>query len=187
MTKRLNFYIIKGIVEELLDYLGYGGRYSFIQEGKIPSDMHPGKTALISVNGDIVGMVGEISPIVCKEDVYVMEINLDKLLEKKVGKMKYKEISKFPTVKKDISIVVDNYIPAQELQKAIKNSGGKLLQEVKVFDVYTGKGIPEGKKSVALSIELGDSTKTLTDEIILETMNKITENLKNKYKAELRT
>ena len=101
--------------------------------------------------------------------------------------MKYKEISKFPTVKKDIAIIVDEEISALELQKVIKNSGGKLLQNVKIFDLYKGKGIPENKKSIAFSIELGDSTKTLTDEIINETMNKITENLKNKCKAELRS
>ncbi len=186
-VKKVDFYIIKGIVEELLDYLGYNGRYSFVQEGNIPGDMHPKKTALISVNGTIVGMVGRVSPAICKEEVYVMEINLDKLLSKQVGKMKYKEISKFPTVKKDIAILVDNDIPAQDLQKAIKNAGGKLLQESKVFDVYNGKGIPEGKKSIAFSIELGDNTKTLTDEIINETMNKITETLNNKFKAELRS
>ncbi len=186
-TKKVDFYIIKGVAEEVLDYLGYSGRYSFVADGKIPNDFHPGKTALISVNGENVGIVGRVSPAICKDEVYVMEINLDKLLAKQVGKMKYKEISKFPTVKKDIAILVDSNVSAQELQKAIKNSGGKLLQESKVFDVYTGKGIPEGKKSIAFSIELGDSTKTLTDEIINETMNKITENLNNKFKAELRS
>ena len=186
-TKKVDFYIMKGIAEELLDYLGYGGRYSFVQDKKIPQDMHPGKSALISVNNDVVGLIGRISPAVCKDEVYVMEINLDKLLEKQVGKMKYKEISKFPTVKKDIAIIVDEAISAEELKKVIKNSGGKLLQNVKIFDLYKGKGIPENKKSIAFSVELGDSTKTLTDEIINETMNKITENLKNKCKAELRS
>ena len=96
------------------------------------------------------------------------------------------EISKFQSVKKDISILVDENIMAQDLQKAIKNSGGKLLQSVNVFDVYNGKGIPEGKKSIAFSVELGDSTKTLTDEEINAVMNKVTENLKSKFGAELR-
>ena len=148
--------------------------------------MHPGKSAIISVNNDTVGMIGRINPVICEDEVYVMEINLDKLLSKKVGKMKYKEISKFQSVKKDISILVDENIMAQDLQKAIKNSGGKLLQSVNVFDVYNGKGIPEGKKSIAFSVELGDSTKTLTDEEINAVMNKVTENLKAKFGAELR-
>ena len=182
-TKKVDFYIIKGIAEEVLDYLGYNGRYSFIADNsKISEDMHPGKSAIISVNNDTVGMIGRINPVICEDEVYAMEINLDKLLSKKVGKMKYKEISKFQSVKKDISILVDENIMAQDLQKAIKNSGGKLLQSVNVFDVYNGKGIPEGKKSIAFSVELGDSTKTLTDAEI----NKVTENLKAKFGAELR-
>ena len=74
----------------------------------------------------------------------------------------------------------------QRIKTAIKNSGGKLLQSVNVFDVYNGKGIPEGKKSIAFSVELGDSTKTLTDEEINAVMNKVTENLKAKFGAELR-
>jgi phenylalanyl-tRNA synthetase beta chain len=186
-TKKVDFYIIKGIAEEVLDYLGYNGRYSFIADNsKISEDMHPGKSAIISVNNDTVGMIGRINPVICEDEVYVMEINLDKLLSKKVGKMKYKEISKFQSVKKDISILVDENIMAQDLQKAIKNSGGKLLQSVNVFDVYNGKGIPEGKKSIAFSVELGDSTKTLTDEEINAVMNKVTENLKAKFGAELR-
>lgn len=185
-SKPVDFYVIKGIAEELLEHLGYEGRYSFLQNDKIPEDMHPGKSGLISVNNDIVGIIGRVHPGICKEEVYVMEINLDKLLTKKVGKMKYKEISKFPTVKKDIAIVVDKKITASELQKLIKNAGGRLLEKSKVFDVYTGKGIPEDKKSIAITVELGDSNKTLTDEEINSIMTKITESLASKFKAELR-
>ena len=108
------------------------------------------------------------------------------LLQKKVSKMKYKEISKFPTVKKDIALVVDKDITAQEMQKAIKSSGGKLLMNSKVFDLYQGKGIPEDKKSIAFTLELGSSEKTLTDEEITQTINKITESLDKKFGAELR-
>ena len=100
--------------------------------------------------------------------------------------MKYKEISKFPTVKKDIALVVDKDITAQEMQKAIKSSGGKLLMNSKVFDLYQGKGIPEDKKSIAFTLELGSSEKTLTDEEITQTINKITESLDKKFGAELR-
>ncbi len=185
-SKKVDFYVIKGVAEEVLDYLGYNGRYSFVQNDKIPEDMHPGKSAVISVNGEIVGIIGRIHPAICKDEVYVMEINLDKLLAKKVGKMKYKEISKFPTVKKDIAVVVDKKVAAEELQKVIKNSGGKLLQGSKVFDIYTGTGIPEDKKSIAITVELGDSSKTLTDEEISSVIDKITENLANKFGASLR-
>ena len=185
-VKNVDFYVIKGVAETLLDYLGYGGRYSFIVNNQIPKDLHPGKSAVISVNNDNVGIIGRINPTICKDDVYVMEINLDKLLDKKVGKMKYKELSKFPTVNKDLAFIVDNNITASEMEKIIKSNGGRLLQNVEVFDLYVGKGIPEGKKSIAFSIELGDKTKTLTDEEIMACMNKIAESVEKKFKAELR-
>lgn len=183
----VDFYVIKGICEELLDYLGYNGRYSFIQDKKLlPEEMHPGKSAVISVNNDNVGIIGRITPEVSSDEVYVMEINLSKLLTKKVGKMKYKEISKFPVVKKDLAILVDKEITSQELIKTIKNSGGKLLLDSKVFDVYEGKGIPENKKSIAFSITFGIQDRTLTDEEINALLEKIINNLENKHKAELR-
>ena len=100
--------------------------------------------------------------------------------------MKYKELSKYPAVKKDLAVLVENNVPAQELQKVIKNAGGKLLQNSKVFDVYTGIGIPLGKKSIAFSIELSDQNKTLTDEEINVVMAKIADNLSKKCGAMLR-
>ena len=180
-----DFYEVKGVVEELLDKLGFKGRYDFVVKDMI-EEMHPTKSAYINVNGKIVGMFGCVHPNICKDEVYVMEINLDKLLEKQTGSMKYKEISKFPTVKKDIALLVDKDVPASDLQKAIKSAGGKLLLNSKVFDLYTGKGIDEDKKSIAFTLEIGDSTKTLTDEEIAEEINKITENLAKKFNAELR-
>lgn len=186
-TKAVDFYVIKGVAEEVLDYLGYGGRYSFIADKeKLPEEMHPGKSAVISVNNDVVGIIGRITPEISKEEVYAMEINLDKLLAKKVGKMKYKELSKFPTVKKDLAIIVDKKELAQDTLKTIKSSGGKLLQDAKVFDIYEGKGIPENKKSIAFSITLGSQDRTLTDEEINGTMEKIIKGLENKNGANLR-
>ena len=185
-SKKVDFYVIKGITEEILDYLGYAGRYSFVVNDKIPGDLHPGKSAIISVNNDAVGIIGRVNPQICNDEVYVMEINLDKLLDKKVGKMKYKELSKFPYVKKDLAVIVDKDVLAQDLQKVIKSSGGHLLQDSKVFDIYMGKGIAEGKKSIAFTIELGSNDKTLTDDEIVSTMNKIVEGLEKKFGAELR-
>ena len=185
-TKNVDFYVIKGVAEEVLDYLGYEGRYSFVQNNQVPEDLHPGKSAIISVNNDNVGFIGRVHPAICKEEVYVMEINLEKLLAKKTGKMKYKEFSKFPSVRKDIAVLVDRSVTAQEMQKVIKANGGKLLLNSKVFDVYMGKGIPEGKESIAFSVELGASDRTLTDEDITNVMNKIAEGLEKKCGAERR-
>lgn len=186
-TKQVDFYILKGVVEELLDYLGYEGRYSFIvEQEKIAEQLHPGQSAIISLNGENIGMMGRIHPSIAKEDIYVFEINLDQLLEKKVGKMKYKEVSKYPSVKKDLAVVIDNQITAKEIDTLIKKAGGSLLTKIEVFDVYTGTGIPEDKKSIAYALTFERPDRSLTDEEINETMNKIIEFLAKKANAELR-
>ena len=171
--KQVDFYTIKGITEELLDYLGYGNRYSFILSESIPDTFHPGQSAAISVNNDIVGFIGRVHPEKSKDSVYVMEINLDRLLDKKTGKMKYKEISKFPSIKKDLAVVVDKNIVAGEIENYIKKAAGSLLIGSKVFDIYTGTGLEENQKSVAFSLEFGTNDRTLTDEEINQVLEKI--------------
>ena len=174
---QVDFYIIKGIAEELLDYLGYGGRYSFVVREDIPEELHLGQSAMISVNNDVVGLIGRVHPELSKEAVYVMEINLDKLLAKKTGKMKYKEISKYPTVKKDLSIVVDKDVESSQIAMQIKKAAGSLLLNSEAFDLYTGKGIDEGKKSLAYSLTFGANDRTLTDEEINSILDKIIDKL----------
>jgi len=183
--KDVDFYVIKGVAEEILDYLGYNGRYSFVMPKQMPSEMHPGQIAEISVNNDIVGMVGKLHPSVEKENVYVLEINLDKLLSKKTGKMKFKEISKFPSISKDLAILIDKNISADEIAKGIKKAAGSLLTNTEIFDVYEGKNIPEGKRSIAYSLSFGTNERTLTDEEINNIMSKVIDNLQ-KMGAELR-
>ena len=172
-SKQVDFYDIKGVVEELLDYLGYGGRYSFVVKDELPQEFHPYQTAQISVNNDIVGIIGKLHPNCTKDNVYVLEINLDKLLEKKTGKMKYKEISKFPSVKKDLAVVIDKDITSEEIAKQIKKLAGNLLLGSKIFDVYTGENIEENKKSIAYSLEFGAADRTLTDDEINAILEKI--------------
>ena len=185
--QKVDFYVIKGVAEEILDYLGYNSRYSFVKDKEnLPEDMHPGQSALISVNNDIVGLIGKIHPSVESEDVYILEIDLDKLLSKKVSKMKYKEISKYPEVKKDIAIVVDDKVTSKDIEVNIKKAGGSLLSSSKVFDIYTGKGIPEGKKSLAYSLTFASQNRTLTDDEINKAVEKIIERLEKELKAELR-
>lgn len=178
-NKQVDFYDIKGVTEELLDFLGYGGRYSFIVPNEIPKELHPGQTASINVNNDIVGIVGKIHPEVENEDVYVMEINLDKLLNKRVGKMKFKEISKFPTIKKDLAILLDKDIASKEVELKIKKKAGSLLQEIKVFDVYEGKNIDKNKRSIAYSLTFGNEKRTLNDDEVNNIMENIISSLEN--------
>ena len=184
--KDVDFYVVKGVAEEILDYLGYSGRYSFVLPSKMPKEMHPGQTAEISVNNDVVGMVGKLHPSIEKENVYVLEINLDKLLSKRTGRMKFKEISKYPEISKDLAIVVDKNISADEIAKLIKKAAGALLTKTEIFDVYEGVNIPKNKRSIAYSLSFGTMDRTLTDEEINNIMSKIIENLQNKIGAELR-
>lgn len=185
--QKVDFYVIKGVAEEILDYLGYNSRYSFVKDKEnLPEDMHPGQSALISVNNDVVGVIGKVHPTVESEDVYVLEIDLDKLLAKKVSRMKYKEISKYPEVKKDIAIIVDNKVTSKDIEVNIKKAGGSLLSSSEVFDIYTGKGIPEGKKSLAYSLTFASQNRTLTDDEINKAVEKIIERLEKELKAELR-
>ena len=186
-TKNVDFYIVKGIAEEILDYLGYANRYSFIRPQTIAKEFHPGQTAEISVNGDNVGIIAKLHPQEVSDDVYVLEINLDKLLDKKVGKMKYKEISKFPSVKKDVAFVMNKDIESKEIETVIKKAGGSLLTNIEVFDVYTGENVGENEKSIAYNLTFRDAKKTLTDEEITEVFNKVIDMVESKCNVKLRS
>ena len=190
--KQFDFYVVKGIAEEILNYLGYENRYSFVRKEEMPAEFHPGQTAYISVNNDIVGVIARLHPSVennvnnAKAPVYVLEINLEKLLQKRTGKMKFKEISKFPSIKKDIAFVVDDKVTSLELETNIKKAAGSNLESVKPFDIYKGEHIGENKKSIAYSLVFADSKRTLTEEEITETMEKIIDFVTKKCNAEFR-
>lgn len=184
--QNVDFYIIKGIAEEILDYLGYGNRYSFVHMKQQIPEFHPGQSADISVNNDIVGVIAKLHPNIAKDDVYVMEINLDKLLEKRTGKMKFKEISKFPSIKKDLAFVVDKSVESKDIETVIKKAGGSMLTNIEVFDVYTGTNIGENEKSIAYSLTFMDSKKTLTEEEVTAVFEKIIQMVENKCGAKLR-
>ena len=132
-----------------------------------------------------MGVIGRIHPEISKDSVYVFEINLEKLLAKKVSKMKFRDISIYPTIKKDIAIIADKNITADEISKVIKKAGGNLLVNHEIFDIYTN-AILGDKKSIAYSLIFGSNTKTLTDEEVNPIVEKIIENLENNLKVELR-
>ena len=184
--QKVDFYVIKGVAEEILDYLGYNGRYSFVKPKNEIKEFHPYQTAEISVNNNVCGIVGKLHPNETKDDIYVLEINLDKLLAKKTGKMSFKEISKFPAVNKDLALVVDKEVSACDLENEIKKAGGKLFLGSKIFDVYEGEKLGKNKKSIAISLSFGDMNKTLTDDEVNEAISKIVERLEKSLKAELR-
>lgn len=131
-------------------------------------------------------MFGRLHPNVSKDKVFVFEINLSKLLSKKVGKMKFKEISKFPNVKKDVAFIVNKDITSKEIEMVIKKASGSVLTNIEVFDVYTGENVGENEKSIAYSLTFNDTKRTLTEEEVMESFKKIIENVEKKCNARLR-
>lgn len=131
-------------------------------------------------------MFGRLHPNVSKDKVFAFEINLSKLLSKKVGKMKFKEISKFPNVKKDVAFIVDKNITSKEIEMVIKKASGSSLTSIEVFDVYTGENVGENEKSIAYSLTFNDTKRTLTEEEVMENFKKIIENVEKKCNARLR-
>ena len=180
-----DFYVVKGIVESLLDYLGYKNRYSFIVK-ELPEEMHPTKSVYIEVGNKVVGMFGEVHPSITKDEVYVIEINLDLLLEVKPGRVKFKEVSKFPGITKDLAFVLPKDVTSEEVINTIKQGCGKLLKSVEVFDYYEGDKIEKGKKSIAYSLYFESKEKTLTDEEVTPLFEKAIELVTKNHDAILR-
>ena len=171
--KVVDFYVIKGVMEELLDYLGFAGRYNLVVNEDLPAELHPGQSANIIVDGVKAGAIGKIHPTISKEDIFVMELNLEMLSNAKHEGMKYKEISKFPNVVKDVAFVMDKEITSEQIENVIRKVGGKRLIDVEVFDVYTGINLGGNKKSIAYTLTFNDKEKTLSDEEVLAIFNKI--------------
>ena len=183
--ERVDFYILKGIAENILDFLVYENRYSFLK-GDLPKELHPGMSACINVGGTILGFLGHIHPETLKDDVYLLEINLDKLLSLKTSKMKYKDISKYPSIIKDIAFIVDKDISSKEIIDTIKKASSKRLTNIELFDLYTGDKIASDKKSLAYKLTFMDTTKTLTEEEVMLEFNSIIDKVEKTLKATLR-
>lgn len=182
----VDFYIIKGIVEELLNYLGYNSRYSFVVDENIPNELHPYSSASIIMQGVNVGYIGKLHPNVTKDNIYVFEINLTKLLKNKSSRMNFKELSKYPSVTKDMAFIVNKDIQSKTIEDVIKKSGGRLLTDIDVFDVYMGENVGQNEKSIAYKLTFADSSKTLSDEEVTEVFEKIIIDVENKVGAKLR-
>ena len=183
--KKVNFYTLKGIIEELLEYLGYKNRYSFVVKD-LPNEVHPGQSASIVLNNVNIGIIGKVHPSFLKDDVYVAEINLAKLFSFRTKKMGYKEISKFPGIKKDVAFILDKKINASEVIDVIKKAGGKLLTDIKIFDVYTGENVGENEKSIAFSLNFEDMSRTLTEDEVMTVFNNIIDTVSKKINAKVR-
>ncbi len=185
-NKEIDYYLTKGLIENLLDYLGLNNRYTFRLSDNLPKEVHPRVNSEIIIDNEVVGYIGKVHPIVSKYNIYVGELSLDKLYAKKVRPIKFKELNKYPVIGKDLAFIVDNKVTSDEIIKVIKKSGGKLLTNIQVFDVYHGEKLKDNEKSIAFHLTFEDNSKTLTDEEINILFNKIINDVTTKCHAVLR-
>ena len=180
-SMKVDFYLMKGIVESILDYLGFKNRYSFVKSNV--SDLHPGISADILLDRKRIGIIGRVHPKVCKDEVYVCELSLNALMTK-VKPLKYKEASKYPTIVKDVAFIVPKAMLSSEVETVIKKAGGRLLSDIKVFDVY--EKLDNDKKSIAYNLTFMDSNRTLTDEEVMNVFDNIIKKVTTTLEVELR-
>ncbi|MCG7335442.1 phenylalanine--tRNA ligase subunit beta [Sporosarcina sp. ACRSM] len=187
-TKPVDFFVLKGIVEGMMDSLGLSEDLSF--EQAVIDGMHPGRTANILHNGEQIGLIGQIHPTEQKKrdlkNTYVMEMNLQKILSIETDELVYVPVPRFPSISRDIALVVDSGTSAGALETVIRSAGGKLLKDVKLFDLYEGANVEEGKKSVAFSLTYTDPERTLTDEEVVKAHDKVLKALTEQAGALLR-
>ena len=131
----------------------------------------------------IIGLIGHLHPSLLKDDIYVAEFAINPLMAK-VKPIKFKDANKYPEMEKDVAFIVDNEVTNKELEAAIKKSGGRLLANIEIFDIY--RDIEEGKKSMAYKLTFKDDSRTLSDEEVMNVFNKIIDEVCQKMNAKLR-
>ncbi|AXI40292.1 phenylalanine--tRNA ligase subunit beta [Bacillaceae bacterium ZC4] len=186
---KVDFYVVKGILDGLFDLLGLLDEIEYKQAKR--EGLHPGRTADIYLNGSFIGFVGELNPEVEKEydldETYVFELKLADLIQYEAKPVIYTPIPRFPSITRDIALVVDQHVHAGELQETIREAGGKLLKEISIFDVYEGERLGAGKKSIAFSLRYYDPERTLTDEEAAKAHEKVIKAVEEKFSAVLRS
>ncbi len=183
------FFTLKGELEALFAGLRLK-KASYCAVKDNPS-YHPGRCAKVTIDGVDVGVIGQVHPLVAKNygidvDVYVAEISFTKLLTVQLPDATYTPLPKYPSVSRDLSLICDEEITVAQVEDTITAAAGKLLRGVKLFDIYRGVGVPEGKKSMAFSMELRADDRTLTDTDSEAVVSKVLAALKDKLNASLR-
>jgi phenylalanyl-tRNA synthetase beta chain len=184
-----DFLDIKGTIELLLKNLGIR-KYEFIRDSENPS-FHPGKTARLILRKKSIGTFGEIHPDVLENyglpmDVYMCELDLDEIIKCCEQERKFKQLPRYPAVERDMALLVSEDIMVSQIESIIRHKGGNLVEEIRLFDVYKGKQIPEGKKSIAYSIIYRSEDRTLKDEEINRVHESIIKALESELDAQLR-
>ncbi|MFW9332240.1 phenylalanine--tRNA ligase subunit beta [Paenibacillus polymyxa] len=191
-AEKVDFFDIKGALETVFDYFGLSASIRYVADQ--PQSYHPGRSASVwlDVNGNSqrIGTVGQIHPELQQSyglnDTYVAEIALQQLVEHANSHIQFRELARFPSVERDIALVVNKDVEAGELLRVIHAAGGELLQDARVFDVFTGSKLGEDKKSVAISLTYRHWEHTLTDEEINAAHSPVVTSLEQTFGAELR-
>jgi phenylalanyl-tRNA synthetase beta chain len=186
----MDYYDLKGIVEELLADIHIEG-VKFLPEAG--PNFHPGKSARLDVDGVLLGYLGEVHPQVMQsyklpeQPLPAALLDLTALLERVDDLFEIDQVPDQPPVFEDLALVVDEAVPAGDVEALVKQTGGKILREVRLFDVYRGEQLGEGKKSLAYSLVYQHPDKTLTDKEVLAIRNKIVKRLEKEVGAQLRS
>ena len=183
------FFTLKGELEAILTGLRLP-KASYRAVSDNPS-YHPGRCAAVSIDGVELGYMGQVHPLVAKNygidaEVYCVEINFTQLLTLRLPEPTYQPLPKYPSVSRDLSLVCDEAVTVAQAEEVIASAAGKLLKNIRLFDIYRGTGVPEGKKSMAFSLELRAEDRTLTDSDSEGVVNKVLAALKEKLDAVLR-
>ena len=183
------FFTLKGELEAVLNGLRVKkASYTAVKDN--PS-YHPGRCAKVTIDGVDVGFMGQIHPLVAKNygmdaEVYCAEIDFTKIFTLRLSDPTYVPLPKYPSVTRDLAVLCDEAVTVADVENVINASAGKLLRGVKLFDIYRGVGVPEGKKSMAFSLEIRADDRTLTDTDSEGVMTKVLAALKDKLGATLR-
>ena len=185
----MDFYTLKGTVEELCDTLRISG-VEYVPVRDDPS-YHPGRCAAVYAGGEYLGRFGQVHPLVAKnygvsEELYAAELDFPAMFAHRTTELYYAPLPRYPAVMRDISLVCDDALTAGELEKCIRRAGGEYLESVEVFDVYKGANIPEGKKSISFALALRAGDQTLTDDHADEAVAAILGALAREYGAVIR-
>ncbi|MFP4499744.1 MAG: phenylalanine--tRNA ligase subunit beta [Candidatus Hydrogenedentota bacterium] len=186
-SRRVDLFDLKGIVESLADYAGADLAIRALDA----ETFQPGQAAEVVIGGECLGQFGKVAEPVAdafdiEHDVFLLELTVDVLLHRTVAPATFTPVPAFPASLRDMAVLVDEEVPAGDLCAAAQKAGGKLLHSVSIFDVYTGKQIPPGKKSVALEFVFQSPERTLTDKDTQKAWDKILRSLENQFSAELR-
>jgi phenylalanyl-tRNA synthetase beta chain len=184
----MDFYYLKGMVENLLNQLGVTG-FNFVAAKD--NGYHPGRTAFIQIGEKVLGVLGEIHPIVLqnysiKPRACAFELDMEMLFELSLGKIMMENITKYPSVERDIAIIVDQELEVDRIISVIKGTENDLLRDVIVFDIYSGEQVPQGSKSIAFKLKLQAVDRTLTEDEVNKSISSLLEALTTKLNARLR-